>query len=153
MIGAEPALVDVERDVDHVAAAMERQRLHDLVAVGGDRLQLRVAARRRRRRAFARTGQHLVRRAVIGHAVADEARLRDERAIGAALQREIRLRRVLRVAVLVERNLRDRAADRVDVRDIEIGADLDGLSGDGRSGGRRCAGAPLPRWLARPRAE
>ena len=45
---------DLERDVDHVAAAMERQRLHDLVAVGGGRLQLhlqRVGARRKRARA------------------------------------------------------------------------------------------------------
>ena len=74
-------------------------------------------------------------------AVADEPCLRDERAIGVALQREIRLRRVLRVAVLVERNPRDRAADRIDVRDKEVRADLDGLSGDGRGGSGWCTGS------------
>ena len=42
MIGARAGIRHVEGDVDHVGAAMERQHLHDLVAVGGDRLQLEL---------------------------------------------------------------------------------------------------------------
>ena len=55
-IGARAAVGDVVGDVDHVAAAMERQHLHDLVAVGGGRGKLQFERGPRRLRARAGPG-------------------------------------------------------------------------------------------------
>ncbi len=93
---------------------MEGQRLHDLVAVGGARLQLefqRVCAGRE----LARPGQRLPERAVVGQAFAEQARLRDERALGIFLQQQVRPGLVLGVAMLVQRDLGDDRAGGIDV--------------------------------------
>ncbi len=129
---------DVEGGVDDVAAAMERERLHDLVAIRGGRLELEldlVGASRQ----LARTGEHPIGRPMVRHAVADQAGLRDEGALGALLEREIGLGGVVRVAMLVECHQRDHAADRVDFGGVEVGLDRHDLAG-GRGCGRRVAG-------------
>jgi hypothetical protein len=118
-------------DVDHIAAAVKSQRLHDLVAVGGARLQLElqgVCAGCQ----LARAGHGLPQRAVIGQAFAEQARLRDERAVGIFLQQEIRPGLVLGVAVFVQRNLGDDRTGGIDVGGVEVGPDRD------RFAGRRC---------------
>ena len=145
---------DVERDVDHVAAAMERQRLHDLVAVrrrSPASLQLDAC----RCRARARAARAAPRTACGGSACPSpmQARLRDERALGVALEREIRLGRVGRVAMLVERHQRDHAADGVDFGGVQIGLDRDLLARAARRGGAASAGARRRReWRRRRRA-
>ncbi len=92
VIGARAGVGDVERDVDQVAAAMERQHLHDIVAVGGGRLQLQssVVGAGGKRRAVRAAPRRRVR--WFGRPSPIEPRLGDERALGIALQREVGLR-------------------------------------------------------------
>ena len=75
---------NVERGVDHVAAAMKRQHLRHFVTLRVRRLELQVD------RAFAgsertRARQRLVRRAMVGHALADQPGLSDEGPLGVFL--------------------------------------------------------------------
>ncbi len=128
---------DVERHVDHVAAAMERQHLDDLVSVRRGRGEPEVHAVRARRQ-FAGPGQRLVHGLdVVGLAGADQSHLGDENALRRALQHVIGLRRVGRVAVLVERHERDDAARGIDFRRVQIGLDRDLLAASRLRAGRR----------------
>ena len=133
---------DVVGDVDQVAAAMEREHLHDLVAVRGDRLQPEfepVGARRE----LARARQRREHGAVVRHSLAEQSRLRDGGAFGRPEQRQVGLRLVDRIAMLEEGDLRDGAAGRVDFRAIEIRRDCDDIRGGparGTRSGRRRAG-------------
>ena len=115
---------DVEGDVDHVAAAMEGQHLDDLVAIRRGRLQLEVDAVRAGGE-LARPGESFVDRPMVGHALAEQSRLRDEGALGILLQREVRLVLVARIVVGVEGHLSDHAARAVDLGGVEIGLDGD----------------------------
>ena len=118
---------DVVGDVDHVAAAMERQHLHDPVAVRGDRRELEVEPLRAGCE-LVRARLHGVRGPVVRHALAEQPRLRHERALGRPEQREVGFRFVARIAMLEERDFDDRAAGRIDGRAIEIRDDRDGAS-------------------------
>ena len=75
---------------------------------------------------------------MVGHAFADQARLRDESALGVALQKKIGFGGVRGIAVLVERDQRHHATDRIDLGAIEIRRYRNGLPlgyGHTRSGG------------------
>ena len=118
---------DVEGRVDDVAAAMKRQHLHDLVAVGGGGGELQFHAVRAGRE-FAVARQRFVQRAMVGQPFAQQAGLRDAGALGIALQRQIRLGRVVAVAMLVERDQRNDAARRIDFGGVQVGANRDRLA-------------------------
>jgi hypothetical protein len=132
---------DVVGDVDHVAAAMERENLVDFVAVGRDRVQLQL----QRIGAWcelARARVRLIERAMVGHAFAQQPRLRDKRALRRAQQHGIGLRFVGRVAMSEQQQLRDHTARGVDLGTVKIRRDRDRLSrarGGGRDGRRRRA--------------
>ena len=101
---------------------MERQHLHDFVARrrGCRQPEFETVAAGSQ---FAWTRQRLIQRPVIGHAIAQEPRLRDKRALGIALQGEIGLRQIVGIAMAIERDLRNDAAQRVDLDAEKIGAD------------------------------
>ncbi len=117
-----PALVTSYGDVDHVSATMERQHLHDAIAVRCHRLQLEIDAIGAGRQ-FARTRLGGVDGAMVRHSLAEKTRLRDERPLGRPDKRKVGFGFVAWIVILEEGDLRDRAAGRIDFRAIEVGDD------------------------------
>ena len=121
----------LERDVDDVAAAVERQRLRDRVAVGRGCLEPHVEAVLPRRE-LSRTRDDAVLSPMVRQSFAEQPRLRDRDRV-CALNDLVRFLRIGRIAMAGQRNFADHAADAVDRRSEEIGA-------NGHLFALRCAG-------------
>ena len=122
---------DVVGDVDHVSAAVERQHLHDAIAVRRHRLQPQIDAIGASLE-FARTRFGCVDSAMVGHSLTEETRLCDERPLGRPQEREVGFRLVTGIVILEEGDLRDLAPGGIDLRAIEVGDDGDRASWRGR---------------------
>src|SRR5207237_9827176 len=93
-----PGVVDVVGNSTYITAPMERQLLHNLVAVPRGRLQLdlqRINASGK----FTRTRKCLPQSAVIGHSIAQQSTLCDKRSLRVALEEHVGLGFVLSVAM------------------------------------------------------
>ena len=116
-------VLDLRVDADHIAAARERVGLDDLHATLDRRLEAELE-----RLGVARQIVRLVRHrrvdvVVVREIAAEQTRARQIRMVrGAVEQRDDQIR-LLAVALLDERQLRQRAAARVDLAVIDVGAE------------------------------